>query len=32
LQVARDNPGRDLYAGMQVAGSYRYRTRPAPSR
>ncbi|MCW2777987.1 MAG: GCN5-related N-acetyltransferase [Frankiales bacterium] len=32
LQVGRDNPGRGLYAGMQVAGSYRYRTRPAPSR
>ena len=27
LQVTRENPGRGLYAGMQVAGSYRYRTR-----
>lgn len=28
LQVRRDNPGRALYAGMHVSGSYRYRTRP----
>ncbi len=30
LQVARDDPGRGLYAGMQVSGSYRYRSRPLP--
>ena len=27
LQVTRENPGRGLYAGMQVTASYRYRTR-----
>lgn len=30
LQVGRANPGRALYAGMQVVGAYAYRTRPAP--
>lgn len=32
LQVGRDNPGRGLYAGMQVVGGYAYRTRgPGPN-
>ncbi|MCW2608633.1 MAG: family N-acetyltransferase [Frankiales bacterium] len=30
LQVAQGNPGRSLYAGMQVVGAYCYRTRPSP--
>jgi ribosomal protein S18 acetylase RimI-like enzyme len=31
LQVRRDSPARALYADMRPAGSYRYRTRPAPA-